>query len=579
MDSQIMPDTDIQILESILARKNPCASILQATDATQDKVAIVINTGRRLTYRELRSEVVSFALNLMKHGLGPTSCLAIDSRESLSAVVAILAVGLVGGSWVRAVPALWTNRKVKVTHLLSARAPPESLLSQIQWIELTDDMSRVPQGYVESHYSCLMGNRQDSDIWLFAQTSGTTGHPKFIGLSYENYVLRNDKANLTHDFNPIITACLFPALSTPWVSYNLRTLAQQGTWVLGSDIKLFSGQNVQKVFGSPFQFDAFLSDNAHIPAQRLPIAHVAGAKPSKALTERILERFDVIHNFYGSVEVGGVARNVINSINGDRQCVGRILAGNEVKIVDENYAPLAVGAEGLVGVRNSIMAPGYLGESEATDQCFREGWFYSGDRGYFNEAGELYLAGRNSDIVNIGGVKVTLSHFDEMLVSLPGIAEGLCFMMPDGSGDEYPMALISLSGTVSRDETIAILRKTVHTYPEPFRIRAIYLVESIPKSDNGKPARKDAFNAIAGGQPVWLTPVIFNGKEYDYYLLSAKAKINFQMFQNVDRYIEHLTAELAIAKTARNAYAQALKSLLPARQEQVLANGDTLNLG
>jgi hypothetical protein len=137
-----MTTPDISLFGNTTARKNPCWSILQAADSTPDNIAIVATSERSLTYGELRESVIGFALNLMKHGVGSSSCVAIDTWESLPAVLAILAVGLTGGSWVRAVPSLWHERKVNVTHLLSPQPPIESLLTQIRWIELSEDMTR-----------------------------------------------------------------------------------------------------------------------------------------------------------------------------------------------------------------------------------------------------------------------------------------------------------------------------------------------------------------------------------------------------------------------------------------------------
>ena len=542
---------------------NPCLDILVADDATQDRIAIVVTAERRLSYRELRRASIGLALKLLGRGVDSNSCVAIESKNSLSSVIAILAVGLLGASWVNAVPVLWRDRKVKVTHLLSPNASLKVIFSNISWIELTDEMAYAPADYEDLYRSYRMPDYDQRRIWFFAQSSGTTGQPKFIGLSYENYSLRNGKANLTHDFNPVITACLFPALSSAWVSYNLRTLAEHGTWVMGSNIRLFAEQNVQKVFGSPIQFEQFFAENSQAATKKIPIAHVAGAKPPKALTERILESFVVIHNFYGSVEVGGIARNVIEHIDDDRQCVGRILDGNEVRIVDEGYAPVVWGVEGLIGVRNSIMAVGYFDDAESTARCFRDGYFYSGDRGYFNQDGQLYLTARTSDIVNLGGMKVALPLFDDMLASQPGVKDGLCFTMPNTTGEELLMAMIVLSGTVSADEAVAILRKYLLSYPKFMTIRGIFIVEAIPRNENGKAMRKDALEATLGLQPTWLFPFSFNGKEYDSYSLSAKAQGIVRMLQEADRSIGAFREELAIASTARNAYADTLQLLLP----------------
>ena len=111
----------------------------------------------------------------------------------------------------------------------------------------------------------------------------------------------------------VITGSLFPPLSAPWISYNLRTLKLMGTLVFGTDPGFFVRSGVQKVFGSPQQFDRFLDRPWPADGEKLPIAHVAGATLSQGFAKRILEHFQIIHNFYGSTEVGGIARNVLDN--------------------------------------------------------------------------------------------------------------------------------------------------------------------------------------------------------------------------------------------------------------------------
>lgn len=473
--------------------KNIAFNLIATGEIDPRRPAVVSQRGE-ITYGRLNQILWNFANQLRSHGVNRQSCVALMAPNSLVGLVGILSTAMLGARWVQATPAMRENRNLGVTHFAyTGEGPKKPMPEGIVRVPIRPEwLAPAATGIPlqPQDIDAIQGNENDSDIWMLAQSSGTTGKPKFMALSYENYWLRNNKAPLTHDFEPVITGCLFPALSGPWVSYNLRTLKLKGTLVFGQSLDFLARKNVQKIFGSPTQFDAFLKLNQYSYAPKLPIAHVAGATISRGFAERILSRFDLIHNFYGGTEIGGISRHLISTPQDDTRCVGKILDGNELRIIDAKGKDVATGEQGLIGIRNNIIAPGYLGEEEATKQCFKAGWFFSGDVGYQDAEGKLYVVGRLGDVLNISGVKVNAKAPEHAVNASPLIKESVCFVSSNPSGsDELAMAIEPGAGG-GTEEILGVVRTALKNLgQQPVKVRKVYFVESLPRNQNGKVVR------------------------------------------------------------------------------------------
>lgn len=479
--------------------KNLSFDILNTAEVFPDKIAIASEQGD-VSYRALRLTLVSMAANMRKAGIDHTSCVAVLARSSHIALYSILALGLLGARWIQANPAVRKYPGLKLTHLLhpvELELNSERLDPDVQVVTLDKTWVHASEELIKQYAPEIKGNRSDDDTWYVAQSSGTTGNPKLMALSYLNYWMRNKKAPLTHDFNPVITCNLFPPLSGPWVSYNLRTLELQGTLVFSHKFEYLLEANVQKVFGSPKQFEVFFKNNPNVLTKRLPIAHVAGATISKRFAQQILQRFELIHNFYGGTEVGGISRKLIRNPEEETRCVGRILDGNKVQVVDETFQPVASNVEGLIGVQNNIMVTHYLSDDEATDTCFRDGWFYSGDIGYVNDEGELFVTGRQNDVLNVGGVKVNPSEIDEVLMSSSAVEDALTFSLTLKDSAQL-LALVVKPTDLDIKVALGGIQIAQARLPKFKRVTGICFVSELPRNENGKPVRKDAYRVLEG---------------------------------------------------------------------------------
>jgi acyl-coenzyme A synthetase/AMP-(fatty) acid ligase len=187
---------------------------------------------------------------------------------------------------------------------------------------------------------------------------------------------------------------------------------------------------------------------------------------------------------YGSTEGGVVAVTLFQLIRDIPGAVGFVLPWAELEIVDEGGKPLPPGAEGLIRYRtpqlleNLKVSAGSAGQSDAQDQ-----WFYPGDIGSVTAEGILCLAGRTSDVINRGGVKVSGTRIEEVLQALPEIKEAAACGVAGPSGLEEIWVAVVANGTVDIDEIKRHLSEhgDVRIAPDE-----VFVFDELPRGELGK---------------------------------------------------------------------------------------------
>ncbi len=210
-----------------------------------------------------------------------------------------------------------------------------------------------------------------------------------------------------------------------------------------------------------------------------------GAAPfPQPLRERAIERFgaSVIHDFYGATEIGW-----ITLINGEEMLqrpgsVGRPIAGQRVKIVDNRGRELPAGKPGRIYVQNDHIMAGYLGNQEATDEITDEGWMTVEDLGYLDEDGYLYISGRERDMVISGGVNIYPAEIEEILEAHSAVREAAVIGVPDEEWGERLLAVIA-ADDVDEQKLKEHAREQLAGYKVP---RRWVFVDELPRNPTGK---------------------------------------------------------------------------------------------
>ncbi len=171
-------------------------------------------------------------------------------------------------------------------------------------------------------------------------------------------------------------------------------------------------------------------------------------------------------------------------------------AGAEIAIVDSEGRRLPAGKRGEVALRGPTITRGYDSDDAATGHAFRDGWFRTGDIGYLDEDGYLFLVGRIKDIINRGGQKVASAEVEQVLLSHPDVVEAAAFpIFHKRLGEDVAAAVVlRQNAKVSADSLRSFARERLASFKVPGLIR---FVPEIPKGPAGKIKRDQLVAALA----------------------------------------------------------------------------------
>lgn len=166
---------------------------------------------------------------------------------------------------------------------------------------------------------------------------------------------------------------------------------------------------------------------------------------------------------------------------------GPTVAETEIDIVDLETGTrvLPVGERGEVRVRGPQFTVGYRNRPEETAAAIRDGWLYTGDIGYFDDDGYLFLVDRKKELVLVGGYNVYPREIDELLTNHPGVREAAAVGVPDGFHGERVRAYVALrpGADVTVEELMAYCGENLVKYKRP---REIVILDELPKKGPGK---------------------------------------------------------------------------------------------
>ena len=348
------------------------------------------------------------------------------------------------------------------------------------------------------------------DVALVLQTSGTTALPKVVPLTHGNLAasaenvarslqLRADDRCL-HFLPMFHIGGIVDVLAAPLLAGGSVICAKSFSAAdFFRDVDAFRPTWTQAV---PVMIqemldtrDAFAESGA---VRRLRLVRSVSAPLPTATKSAFEQAFGVpIVEIYGMSETAGViTSNPLPPAKRPHGSVG-LPAGPEVRILDPDGRALPPGETGEVAIRGANVMAGYEGSGEVDAAVFHEGWFRSGDLGYFDADGYLYLSGRLKDMVNRGGEKVSPHEVDQVLLAHPTVADAATFAVPHPSlGEDVAAAVVLKPGaTVSRDDLGSYLRERLAFFKIP---RIIHFVERIPRGANGKLQRATLSKTLGG---------------------------------------------------------------------------------
>jgi O-succinylbenzoic acid--CoA ligase len=331
---------------------------------------------------------------------------------------------------------------------------------------------------------------------LLPLTSGTTGEPKAVRLTVRNVLasavastfrLGLDRAETWHVALPLHhVGGLTPVLRMPLYGMTVVLRESFDATAVAADIERYDVTATSLV---PTTLDRLLDATSGALGASLRAVLLGGAPATEALLDRCADRDVPVYPTYGMTETASqIATATPAEARANPGTVGRPLFWTEVTVRDEAGDERPPGEVGEFVVAGPTVTPGYLGDRTADP--FDEHGLRTGDVGYRDADGRLWVIGRTDDLIVTGGETVAPAAVAERLRAHPDVADAAVVGLPDEEWGERVGALVvpRAGASPTPDELDAHCRETLAGYKVP---RTFAFAERVPRTDSGT-VRRDA---------------------------------------------------------------------------------------
>ena len=470
----------------------------------------------KISHRQLKHWVDSFAKYLELIGVTKSDHVALLMNNSKEFIIAFLAIGKLGAV---PVPINTFLKKHEIEYILD-HSDAKVLITQDKFHnELIDVFQNTKiekiiwhgnyknldqknllfeEGLTIEDYEHIKPQGALDDVAVIIYTSGTTGKPKGVMLTYKNIfsnliniekvvpLSRKDRfivyLPMFHTFTLTATVLLPIYFGSPIVI--IKSILP-----FSNILKQTLLKRVTIFMGVPEVYNAL--SRAKLPWYFMWFnklkAFVSGAAPlSESTLKRMREKFRKVPLLegYGLSEASPVVS--INRMEKQKPLsVGPPLPDYNVKIVDDELMEVPVGEIGEIIVKGDNVMKGYYKNEAATEETIVNGWLLTGDMGYVDKDGYIYIVDRKKDLIISKGINIYPREIEEVLTTHPDIEEAAVVGKKDETHGEMPVAFIKLveNSSLTEKDVRLYLKDKLANYKIP---KNYYFVEDMPRNATGK---------------------------------------------------------------------------------------------
>ncbi len=397
----------------------------------------------------------------------------------------------VGAEFVPLIEAIKANCP-KLKHIIAIDGGHKSWPAYAEW--------RDKQSDKDPH---LKITADDDAIQLY--TSGTTGHPKGVQLTNGNYMafFKSSTDAQWADFeagDPNLVA--MPNFHVAGANMGLTTLAQGSFGVILKTVTPDAAFDAIEKFRIKNMFlvpAVILMLVQHPRIKTTDISCVKrmfyGASP---ITEELLKTAQAIFKgcgffqLYGLTETvgAGTALQPADHKGALLRSCGKAYPGLDIKVVDGDDREVKQGEVGEILIRGGTTMKGYWNKPDATAKSIKNGWFYTGDAGFFDKDGFLFIHDRVKDMIVSGGENIYPAEVENAIFGHAAIADVAVIGVPDDKWGEAVKAIVVLKPgqQATADDIIAFTRSRIAGYKLP---KTVDFIEALPRNPSGKILRRE----------------------------------------------------------------------------------------
>lgn len=454
------------------------------------------------TYSQMKNAAIVAALQMEALGVGAGDCVVVECSQNAAYCVCQQAIALLGAVFVPFDKKFSAERLEEMIEETNAKclAGTNEKRSSLPFLPL---QKIVPVDEAPAWDRPLPTADQRSELLY---STGTTGKSKGIDLTHGNNVaIAQNVADGVE--MPQGNVELIPVAMSH--SHGLRTLYANlvrgnavviagGVTFLGPLFKLMDRYNVNAMDLVPSAWRVIRDMGGEkLKEYQDKIGYVElGSAPlteeDKISLRQLLPK-SRLYNFYGSTESGRTCTYNFAKHVGLSACIGKPVCNATVLVVDRDRKVMEHSSReqtGFLAFSGPMNMTGYWKNQELTDSIMENGIIYTKDVGYVDEEGWVYMLGREDDVINYGGVKISPEEIEDAAGMCPGVADCCCVGKPDPVSGQAPWLYVQAAEGVelTAAEVGAFLLKNIDRDKLP---KQVVVIDQIPRTFNGKLLRRE----------------------------------------------------------------------------------------